>query len=59
MDLFTPDSFVGKMWKNYWTKNDLGSKEPVEIQKEYERFCRTCRINVPCWEPIGPYPTPS
>jgi hypothetical protein len=50
---------MGKIWKNYWTEKDLASKEPTEIQNEYERFCRRYKINVPCWEPIGPYPVPT
>ena len=57
--LFKPESIMGQIWKNYWTEKELASKEPEEIQKEYEKFCRHLRINVPCWEPIGPYPVPS
>jgi hypothetical protein len=57
--LFKPDSIIGQVWKEHWAQNELGSKEPEEIQKEYEKFCRHYRINVPCWEPIGPYPVPS
>ena len=49
---------MGLMWKEHWNQNELGSKEPEEIQKEYERFCRHYKINTPCWEPIGPYPIP-
>jgi len=55
---FTPDSIMGKIWKEHWNQKELGSKEPEEIQKEYEKFCRHFKINVPCWEPIGPYPVP-
>jgi hypothetical protein len=58
MSRFTPDSIMGKIWKGHWTKNDLVSKEPDEIQKEYVKFCRYYRINAPCWEPIEPYPVP-
>ena len=57
--LFKPESIMGQIWKNYWTEKELASKEPEEIQKEYEKFCRHFRINIPCWEPIGPYPVPS
>jgi hypothetical protein len=59
MHCFAPESIMGLMWKDHWTKNELSSKEPEEIQKEYERFCRRYKINVPCWEPIGPYPVPT
>jgi hypothetical protein len=50
---------MGRVWKEHWNQNELGSKEPEEIQKEYEKFCRRYKINVPCWEPIGPYPVPT
>jgi len=56
---FTPTSIMGLMWKDYWNQNELSSKEPEEIQKEYEKFCRRYKINAPCWEPIGPYPVPT
>ena len=58
MSRFMPDSIMGKIWKEHWNQKDLGSKEPEEIQKEYEKFCRHYKINAPCWKPIGPYPVP-
>jgi len=59
MSCFAPDSIMGHIWKEHWNKNELSSKEPEEIQKEYEKFCRRYKINAPCWEPIGPYPVPT
>lgn len=58
MALFHPDSIFGQIWEEIWENNKLGDKEPSEIQIEYEKFCRHFKINVPCWEPIGPYPIP-
>jgi hypothetical protein len=58
MSRFTPESIMGQMWKEFWDKNELGTKEPDEIQAEYTKFCRRYKINVPCWEPIEPYPVP-
>lgn len=58
MDNFTPDSFIGKLWRDNWYQKNLGSKNTFEIQKEYVNFCHKYKINVPCWEPIGPYPLP-
>jgi hypothetical protein len=55
---FTPESIMGKIWKQFWIKNDLGNKEPEEIQNEYVKFCRDFKITAPCWEPIEPYPVP-
>lgn len=49
---------MGLIWQDHWESKKLGEQEPVEIQKEYERFCHHYRINIPCWEPIGPYPVP-
>jgi hypothetical protein len=59
MARFTPESIMGQIWKDYWTRQDLASKEPDEIQKEYVKFCRHFKINAPCWVPIEPYPVPS
>ena len=50
---------MGLMWKEHWNQNELGSKKPEEVQKEYVAFCRRYKITAPCWKPIGPYPVPS
>jgi len=34
---------MGQIWKEHWAKNELGSKEPDEIQREYVKFCRKYR----------------
>ena len=59
MALFTPESIMGLIWKDYWNKKELGTKEPDEIQKEYVKFVRHFKIPAPCWKPIGPYPVPT
>ena len=59
MARFTPESVMGMIWQEYWTKHELASKEPEEIQKEYVKFCKHYKITAPCWEPIEPYPVPS
>ena len=59
MARFTPTSIMGLMWRDHWNQNELESKEPTEIQKEYVAFCRRYKITAPCWEPIEPYPVPT
>jgi hypothetical protein len=49
---------MGLIWQENWESKKLAEQEPAEIQKEYVKFCRLYKINVPCWEPIEPYPVP-
>jgi hypothetical protein len=56
--LFAADSFMGLLWQDVWETKQLENKDPDDRQMEYERFCRDFKLNVPCWEPIGPYPIP-
>ena len=59
MPRFTPNSILGKVWKEIWAQKDLGAKEPEEVQNEYVAFCVRYNMNVKDWEPIEPYPVPS
>lgn len=59
MARFTPESIMGMLWEEFWITNDLGNKEPEDIQKEYVKFCRHYKITAPCWKRIEPYPVPN